>query len=342
MGEKTLAQPLTTGNAPVPLSALIKGVRPNEAFYFRLVVRDEHVQAPEQLTSETVSYTTPIVPPKIIGEPKVSFIKPVSAVMSGELNPENAKTEYFFEYAQDQQAFEKCPGVRQAPILCTGVATTSTLTSSIYGVIGATLETSGLQSAKTYLTRMSAESKNKNETEKAASTGGQSTFDTPPTPSVEAATGPASAITTTSAVLSGAVNPGGQPATYTFELGANNGTATQYAVVLSGSVEATTTPVQENLTLPGLQPNTTYAYRIAIHSGYGTAQGNPVTFTTTAEPAAIVRPTTPPMLAIPKEITFPKPPKPTTKCKQNHTRNKHNKCVKTKKTKKHRKTTRKK
>ena len=101
------------------------------------------------------------------------------------------------------------------------------------------------------------------------------------------------------------MNPDGQPATYRFELGVYNGAATRYGVVFSGPAGAGTTPLEEQLTLTGLQPATTYAYRILAASGYGTATGETMTFTTAGLPAVVFAPNVLAQLAIPN-IAFPK------------------------------------
>ena len=69
-------------------------------------------------------------------------------------------------------------------------------------------------------------------------------------------------MTSTSAVITGAVNPDGVPAGYAFELGVYNGTSTQYTIVYSAEAGSGNTPVEESLPVTGLQPGTTYAYRI--------------------------------------------------------------------------------
>ena len=62
--------------------------------------------------------------------------------------------------------------------------------------------------------------------------------------------------------------------------------------------------VEEALPLTGLQPGTTYAYRIAVASSYGTSYGATMTFTTTGLPAVLVEPTVLPQVPIPA-IAFP-------------------------------------
>jgi hypothetical protein len=74
--------------------------------------------------------------------------------------------------------------------------------------------------------------------------------------------------------------------------------------VASGSTGAGTTPETESFALSGLQPGVRYAYRIAIHSGYGSAQGTQGTFTTAGMPVTLTAPATSPLLAIPA-IVFP-------------------------------------
>ena len=120
----------------------------------------------------------------------------------------------------------------------------------------------------------------------------------------EATTGTPGAVTATSATISGAVNPDGQPATYAFELGVYNGAATQYGIVFSGSAGAGSTPEAKSNTLTGLQPGTTYYYRISIHSGYGTSYGADQTFTTLGLPVVLGVPVVLGMVAVPA-IAFP-------------------------------------
>ncbi len=297
LGALTAKQPVATGNAPVTVTGTITGLRPNEAFCYSLTGFDENVRSPERLTSEKESFTTPAVAPKIVGEPSVSFVSASSAVMFGELNPENAQTESFFEYGPGE-TLAKCPGVKEAA--CPGVASTATFESAVYHSAGETFEASGLQPDTTYHYRLAAENKGG----KAPPAEGATTFTTAPAPTVQASTGSVSAVTPTSAVVSGAVSGDGQPATYTFELGVFEGAGTQYGIVFSGPVAAQSAPVEETLSLTGLLPGVSYAYRIVVQSGYGTAEGAPVTFTTAGLPAVLFAPAPLAQLAIPA-IAFP-------------------------------------
>ncbi len=174
-------------------------------------------------------------------------------------------------------------------------------------------EVAGLQPATSYRFRLLAINR---ENQVATNEAGgarlpEGLFETAPPPAVAAQTGAASEVTTTSATVSGSVNPDGQPSTYTFEMGVDNGSGTRFAVVFSGAAGAGATPVEETVGLTGLQPGTIYAYRIAIHYGDGagsgaSATGGALTFTTGGLPAALSVPTPLAQLAVPV-IAFPFP-----------------------------------
>jgi NHL repeat len=287
---------------PVEVTAPIEGLRPNETFYFRATAQDENVKTPESLTSETVSFTTPSIPPRVVGEHDASFVSSSSAVLFGELNPENTPTEYFFEYGP-------CPELTG----CETILRTGALESPVYGKIGVTLEATGLQPSTTYSYRLSGVNKPLAGAGEAMvnETGGtqlpEGSFKTAPAPLPQAVTGAASAIGSTSALIAGMVNPDGQPATYVFELGVYAGGDTRYGIVFSGPAGEGTTSLQQTLQVSGLQPGTTYAYRVVVKSGYGTAVGEPVLFTTAGLPAVLVVPAVLAQLPVPS-IAFPNPP----------------------------------
>ncbi len=337
--QETPRQDIATGEtlAPAP-AAVIHGVRPNEVVYSELAGYDEVNEAPEHaLAGEQAATSLPLVAPKLVGQPSVSFVKSSSAVMFGELNPENARTEYFFEYGSPQ-ALAGCPeGVRKET--CPGVASTTTQESAAYERVGTTLEATDLQPASEYAYRLFAESESRDKSEKRESVGGggqAGRFTTGPAPVPQASTGSPSAVTATGAVVSGSVNPEGQASTYAFELGVYEGALTRYGVVFSGSAGGGV-PVEETLALAGLQPGTTYAYRIKTQNGYGETTGATATFTTAGLPAVIAVPTPLAMLAVPG-IAFPVEAKASTvkstkkapaKCAKGKKRT-HGRCVRAK------------
>ena len=300
------------------MNTTIEGLKPNgQEFCYRLAGYDQNVTAPEApLTSadpETISFTTPLVSARIVGPPSVSHIRDVAAVMSARFNPENATTEDYFEYSSTPGALEACPrGLRQArreSADCPDVAVTPAASSALYGETATSLEAGGLQPDTTYEYRLFAEDESDDRSERLATVGAIGMFTTAPGPTVKVATGTADEIGATSAVVSGKVDGGGQPAKYSFELGVYKGSQTRYATVVSGSTSGEA-PESKSVALSGLQPATAYAFRISISSGYvhneqHTLYAAPATFVTQAVASSLAPPTVLPQLPVPP-IQFPK------------------------------------
>ena len=233
--------------------------------------------------------------------------------MSGELNPEHGQTEYFFEYGPEDTLGE-CPrGI--AHEACSGVARTAPSGSAAYRTIATTLEATNLQPATVYHYRLVGESENTTESRTSLEIPNhenEGVFTTAATLNPQASTGPPGSITATAAVVSGSVDPDGQAATYQFELGLYNGENTHFGVVLTADAGTGVVPSEERLALAGLQPGTTYAYRIAISSGHATSPGEPttftygatVTFTTAGIPEALSLPAVLSLVPVPA-IAFP-------------------------------------
>jgi hypothetical protein len=328
-GFTTATQSLATVEEPLSVNATVGNVRPNDTLCFRLTGHDQNVKPPEALTGEAVSVTTPPVQPRILGT-NAAFVTSSSVVLSAELNPENAPTEYYFELAAEPKAEVKLSNCHNAKSNnCPGVVTTSSIESGVYGAVGATLEAKDLQASTGYRYRLNAVNTQETKIELRA-VSQEGTFTTLGIPLPEAFTGGASAVGQTSALIEGAVNPNGAQSTYVFELGVYEGSATQFDIVTSSSTGTGTAPEPERIAVTGLQPGVTYAYRIAAHSGFGSAQGALATFTTAPLPVALMAPVTPMQLA-PPPITFPKP---AIRCKHGYRLNRR-KCVKKKKTSKH-------
>jgi hypothetical protein len=327
--------PEGTEEPPVPVTALVEGLRPNQTVDFRMAGQDHNAQPPETLTSEVVAASTASVPPRIAGAPSATFVKSFSAVISGDLNPENTGTEYYAEYMPQTEAGQtlatRCPKGVKSSEPCEGVASTPTDESSAYGKIGATFEATGLQPGTTYRYRLFAQNVAKEPAvgEKGGPEIQEGTFETVAAPLPQAESGSAGSIGTTSATISGTVNPDGQPAVYTFQIGLYNGAETRFGTILSAPVGSSTVPVFEQLGLTGLQPGATYAYRIGVSSAYGTSFGAASVFTTQGLPVTLVVPSPLVMLRIPP-ISFPAAKKSVTSCKHGYKRDKQGKCIKVK------------
>jgi uncharacterized delta-60 repeat protein len=100
----------------------------------------------------------------------------------------------------------------------------------------------------------------------------------PSTAAPTVTTGGASGVGETSALVSGAVNPGGLQTSYRFEYGISQQYGRSSA---SGMLGAGTASVGVSAQLTGLQPGTTYHYRLVASNGDGTVDGADGTFKTT-------------------------------------------------------------
>jgi hypothetical protein len=97
-------------------------------------------------------------------------------------------------------------------------------------------------------------------------------------------TGGSSNVTYSTAIVYGHVNPHGQPTNYVFQYGTTRGYGAQTPLAPAG---ASTSEVRVGATLTGLQPATTYHYRILASSPGGAATGADATFKTPPVPLSL-------------------------------------------------------
>ncbi len=100
--------------------------------------------------------------------------------------------------------------------------------------------------------------------------------------SIAAATNPATSVTSTSAVLNGSVNPCGFATTAWFEWGTSSSLET-YNTMAVQTIGAGTSPVAVTANLTGLNPSTTYYYRVAGQNSTGSQVGSIESFTTAGD-----------------------------------------------------------
>jgi hypothetical protein len=164
----------------------------------------------------------------------------------------------------------------------------------------------GLSALTTYSYRLVADNEFEEEgvTHGGRTVGAEGTFTTASPASVQAVTGAAGAVTATTATLTGAVDPQDFAATYAFELGVYQGAQTVYGVIDSASAPTESAMVAESEPVTGLQPGTTYAYRIVVRGAQSEAVGAPALFTTQGAPVVLSAPISEPLLAVPN-TAFP-------------------------------------
>ncbi len=304
------------------LDAEISGLKPNAFYIYQILGENEFGQS----AGEIRLFRTKVLAPLVPGAPSATFVAAQSADVSAALNPQNTTTHYHFEYGP-------CPNLAG----CAEIQSTPSETSEVDAEIAASAEIAGLAPATTYSYRLVAvnEFEESGEPRQDTTNGAEDTFTTGPAAIPAVQTGAYEALAPTGAVISGIVEPHGVPASYVFELGVYNGAATQYGIVLSGSAGTSAVPVPASVQLTGLQPGTSYAYRLSVSSGYilnasHSLQGVTITFTTPGLPAAIAAPSLLAILPVPA-IQLPGEPAATAKCKTGYRRDEHDgKCVRAK------------
>jgi len=111
-------------------------------------------------------------------------------------------------------------------------------------------------------------------------------------------TGRSASVTYSSAILYGTVNPHSEPTTYVFQFGTTRSYGEQTPLAPAGS-GATAITVSQTLT--GLQPLTTYHYRILATSPAGATAGSGRTFSTGPVPLSLA------IAGVPNPVVFGSP-----------------------------------
>jgi hypothetical protein len=227
-----------------------------------------------------VSFETAAAPPKVDSETAVAT--PVGATLEAQVNPNNEKTSYFFEYSTSEAEViagkgTKLPGAAElegGSDLPASVATGSVLTPGT-----------------SYFYRVVAENE-QSATELKPAQGEVKEFTAVPSPFTEAV----SEITTTGATFNGTVTPlNSTDTTYSFDykLQANgpectgeNVTSPEDAGTGTGTKTVSTKTSEQAIEL---QPAATYLVCLVSSNASGTATGQTVSFTTEAAPPKIDR-----------------------------------------------------
>jgi hypothetical protein len=241
---------LGSGETTVPVEAHVTGLQAGKVYHYRLVA--ENANGPS------------VGGDQFFGAPTVTNLAATSITQGGaqlnaRISPDNLATTYQFEYGPTTSYGSTIPASPAAA----GAGGGETAVSQVL---------SGLAIGTTYHYRVVAT--NASGTAHSA----DRTFTTLPAAILDIQ--PPQALTAKSARLGAYVDPLGSHTTFEFEYGTTTayGTTTPMADVGEGnSPELALTPVT------GLQPNTTYHYRVVATNGHGTAISADESFTT--EPA---------------------------------------------------------
>jgi phosphodiesterase/alkaline phosphatase D-like protein len=273
-------------------SVRLKGLEADTTYYYRVVANA--VESKETGEGAIQSFRT-------VGQPRTSTgeaqsITRVTAALSGTIDPERGATAYHFVYI-DQAAYEKALAegaenpYAEGATTVRGEAPAGESEEAVQPLIA-----TGLLPETTYHYALVATN------EAGSITGQDETFTTGAATPPIVRTGDAGEITMGTATISGTLDARGLDASYAFEVStepANPGPPSG-----GGSIGAGTTEASVSVALQGLQPGTTYYYRVLASSTDGTSYGEIKAFTTPGFPPPLTLPVTPVLLVTPS-IAFP-------------------------------------
>jgi hypothetical protein len=266
-----------TGSTPEEVSSEATGLQPS-ATYSVCLVSINAFGSEADPAAPAVSFTTPAAPPKVDGE-STSSLTPFAVTLEAQLNANNERTTYAFEYADKESKL----GTAEATVL-KGEGPLEG-----YGDQGPAINTGiVLTPSTTYFYRVTAESA-QTKIEGKPVQGAIQSFTTLPAlaPIIEAGSEHATSIGSRTATFEANINPDYQETTVVFEyattepkLLAGEGTKVPAAPVgPAGEAQ----PVSE--LVEGLTPATTYYLRVTATNATGTTHSSPpITFTTLVVP----------------------------------------------------------
>ena len=186
-----------------------------------------------------------------------------TAILHGVVNPQDVATTYHFDYGLTTSYGSSAP----LPDASVGPGSTPQPVSQ---------DISGLKPLTPYHFRLEAINAG------GTTDGSDLTFVTAAVPPV-VSTGAATQVTQNAATLNGTVNPEGSPASYHFDYGITTSYGSS-APVPDVSVGSGSSAKSVTHTISGLQPGTTYHYRLVATNSGGHAYGSDVAFATSSPP----------------------------------------------------------
>jgi phosphodiesterase/alkaline phosphatase D-like protein len=252
-GSKTTAKSAGSGSSTVSVSADLTGLHVGTTYHYRFVATSSSGTS----HGGDGVFTTTVPPDVVTGSP--SSVGASTATLNGTVDPNGRETTFYFEYGTSTSYGTKTPA-RSA-----GSATTPQ--SESVGI-------NGLQAGRTYHFRLVASS------DAGTSTGKDVSFITSSAPAV--VTADATSVAPTSATLRGSVTPNGLATTWWFEYG----TSTSYRWKTSAhSAGSGGKAVSVSAAVSGLQPATTYHFRLVAQNSSGRAYGADRSFSAVGPPS---------------------------------------------------------
>lgn len=261
-----LCEPATLEGFPAQrATANLAGLTPNTAYYYR-VVAENGAGKMEEVPINT--FTTVPLPPLAQTE-GAAAITQTTATISGYVNGQGADTHYLFNWGETETYGKRIPTEEEDRAGKDGGVITEPTRESV-ALTGLTPNTAYHYQVVAYNSgacSISCPPVGNN-----TKSGADVAFTTLALAPVALADPPLK-IESTSAILSGSVNPQGVAATYRFEYGTTTGYGTS---VPEEAVAATKSGLGVSANIAGLAPNTTYHYRlVAANNGGATVADSP-------------------------------------------------------------------
>lgn len=252
-----------SGSGDVAVSAEITGLLPGQEYYFRIFTSNDSGEAK---SIRPANFFTP--QPPTVGSPNVTNVTHDSAELGAVVNPKGFDASYYFEYGTTTAYGAKVP----FPDGDAGSGTDD---------IAVSASISGLSADTVYHWRIVVQS-----SQGTASLPDQTflTFG-----GARAETTGSPIRTATTALLQGRILPNGASTTYYFEYGAEGSCSTSACTALPKRSAGAGDPRFVAEQIEGLEPNTTYHYRVIAESTLsgGPVVGGDMAVTTRASGAAL-------------------------------------------------------
>ncbi len=276
--------------------AIVNGLVAGADYHYRVVVANE--------TGTTEGKDQVFGPPTVLSQ--APGVAPgTTAPIGGEVNPESLDTRYYVQYGETETYGQIAPLLPLGTPLPLGIDAGSGEAPVALGQKAGPPDISleSLTPGATYHYRLVAYNAD------GTTPGADQTVKVLPAPAV----GPASVseVTQESATISTSVNPEGLHTLYKFDVG----TSTAYGTPYPGDAGSGSAPVPLTFDLTGLEPGTTYHFRLTASNSDGSSSEGDQTFTTAPTTAGVLTvfevPTSPGLLSF-TPIAFPTETKPTT------------------------------
>lgn len=266
LGSKTPTQTMGSGYVAIAAPGYITNLNKNTTYYFRLVAENQYGKvAGGQFTFTTTENTpAPVGSAPTVKTISATSIARTSAIINGEVTPNKAQTQYWFE-------FGKTASLGNTSAVVSGASDDAKHAVS--------LSLSGLEPLTTYYFRLNSQNQfgTVNGLILNFKTTGPAASGIVPTVVSQNAT----AVTANSATFHGTVNPGGLETKYWFEYSTETLVgSTSFSNTSQISAGLSLSSISVKTDVSNLAPKTTYYFRLVAQNSLGTIRGNEIAFKT--------------------------------------------------------------